>query len=190
MSRTDVFQNRTGDKPRARSTSDKRVAVPDAVWAPLTVTFLLAIPGLLGYVIGQPWLFPSLGPTAFLQAEAPHLPSARFYNVVVGHLLGLLSAFAAVAVFDASAAPSVLSSHTLPTVRLEAALLAVLITMLGTSLLRASHPPASATTLLIALGGMQATLKEAGIICTGVAIVAIAGEGVRQLRLRLVRPHS
>lgn len=184
---TDIEQSRVRSIGGKAAGGEHRTTVPDALWAPFAVTFLLAVPGVIGYLAGQPWLFPSLGPTAFLQAETPHLSSARFYNVVVGHLLGMLSAFAAVAVFDASTAPSVLSSHSLPTVRLEAALFAVLVTMLGTSMLRASHPPASATTLLIALGGMQATLKEVGIICTGIGILAVVGEGVRQVRLRFVR---
>lgn len=176
------------DAARARSPAEvhRRPSVPDAVWAPLAVASLLAVPGLLGYALGQPWLFPSLGPSAFLQAETPHLPSARFYNVVAGHLLGMLSAFVAVALLGASSAPPVMSSHTLSAVRLEAALLAVVLTMGATSLLRASHPPAAATTLLIALGGMQATAQEAGTICAGVLILAVVGEGVRQLRLRAV----
>ena len=187
MNRSNVQQSRMAAVPGQKPGHGRLATVPDAIWAPLSVTFLLAVPGVIGYLVGEPWLFPSLGPTAFLQAETPHLPSARLYNVLVGHLVGMLSAFAAVAFFGASNAPSVLSSHTLPAVRLEAALLAVLLTMLGTSLLRASHPPASATTLLIALGGMQATLQEAGIICTGVVMLAVIGEGVRQVRLRFVR---
>jgi len=35
--------------------------VPDMVWGPLAV-------GLIGLAAGQPWLFPSLGPTAYLLA--------------------------------------------------------------------------------------------------------------------------
>lgn len=190
MNQADIPRSRGSNALRQGAVHGERASIPDAIWAPLAVTFLLAVPGVIGYLVGQPWLFPSLGPTAFLQAETPHLPSARFYNVIVGHLVGMLAAFAAVWFFQASDAPSVLSSHSLPMVRLETALAAVLLTMLGTSLLKASHPPASATTLLIALGGMQATLSEAGIICTGIGILATVGECVRQVRLRFVRsPH-
>jgi CBS-domain-containing membrane protein len=159
--------------------------VPDIVWGPLSVTFLLAVPGALGYFLGQPWLFPSLGSTAFLQAESPHLPSARFYNAVAGHLLGVGAAFLAVTALGAANEPSVLSSHILSAPRLAASLLAVMLTLLATTLLRASHPPAAATTLLIALGGMQATGKEAATICAGVFIVAATGAVFRQLRLRV-----
>ncbi|MDZ8053379.1 MAG: hypothetical protein RMX68_014275 [Aulosira sp. ZfuVER01] len=45
--------------------------VPDIIWAPLTSAALILIVGLLGWVAHQPWLFPSLGPTVFLQAEQP-----------------------------------------------------------------------------------------------------------------------
>jgi uncharacterized membrane protein YphA (DoxX/SURF4 family) len=67
-----------------------------------------------------------------------------------------------------------------------AALVAVVLTMVATSLLRASHPPAAATALLISLGGMQATASEAGTICAGVLILGVVGEGVRQMRLRVL----
>lgn len=166
------------------------MAIPDGVWAPVAVTFLLAVPGVVGFLLGQPWLFPSLGPTAFLQAETPHLRSARFYNVLVGHLIGMAAGFLAVIALHADDAPPVMTSHILSAVRLEAALLAVFVTMVGTSLAGASHPPASATTLLIALGGMKATAREAAIIFVGLLTLAVIGEGVRQLRLRVMPSSS
>jgi hypothetical protein len=68
-------------------------AAPEQVWAPLTAGVLTFIPGLLGLLAGQPWLFPSLAPTAYLQAARPQEPAARFYNTVVGHLVGLAAAY-------------------------------------------------------------------------------------------------
>ena len=58
---------------------------------------LILIVALTAFWAGQPWLFPSLGPTAYLLAKYPELPSSRIYNCVVGHLVGLASGFAAVA---------------------------------------------------------------------------------------------
>lgn len=43
------------------------IGVPDIVWAPLAAALLMLIVGLIGLIAHQPWLFPSLGPTAFLQ---------------------------------------------------------------------------------------------------------------------------
>lgn len=84
-------------------------AVPDILWAPLAGGSLIVAVGLSGWAIGQPWLLPSLGPTAYLQAETPAHPSAKFYHVVVGHLIGLAAGFAAVAVFHAWQDPVLLS---------------------------------------------------------------------------------
>lgn len=88
-------------------------SIPDVVWAPLASGSLMLLVGLLGLIAHQPWLFPSLGPTAFLQAEQPDQPSARLYQTIVGHLCGLLSGILAVVLLGATTTPSVLSSHEL-----------------------------------------------------------------------------
>src|SRR5581483_7939824 len=43
----------------------------DATWAPLTASALMLVVGAVGLAADQPWLYPSLGPTAFMQAEYP-----------------------------------------------------------------------------------------------------------------------
>lgn len=164
--------------------------VPEAVWGPLVVGALLAAVGLIGLAAGQPWLFPSLGPTAYLVAEEPGKPSSRFYNTVVGHLVGFAAGVAAVLLLGASAAPSVLADKELAAVRVGAAALSGVLTMLGLSLLRASHPPAAATMLLVALGGFEPTWRDFGIVAAGVLIVAALGEGARLLRRRYLPPPS
>jgi len=63
--------------------------VPDIIWAPLATGAIVLIPGVVGLAAGRPWLFPSLGPTAYLQATQPQHPTSRFYNVLVGHLIGI-----------------------------------------------------------------------------------------------------
>ena len=55
-------------------------ALPDAVWAPLAGGGLALAVGLASLAAGQAWLLPSLGPTAYLQAEMPAHPAARAYN--------------------------------------------------------------------------------------------------------------
>ena len=158
--------------------------IPDAVWAPISAGVLLLVVGVLGLVTHQPLLFPSLGPTAFLQTETPDQPSARPYNVVVGHLVALLAGFLAVWVFGAVDAPSVLATHELTAPRVWASVLAVALTLLGGLLLRASHPPAAATTLLTSLGGFPPTLHSAATVMSGVLLITLLGEVFRRLRLK------
>ena len=169
-----------------RSSRPKRypLGVPDIVWAPLSAALLMGIVGLIGLLAHQPWLIPSLGPTAFLQTEQPEQPTARFYNTVMGHLHGLIAGVAAVLILGANAAPPVLSTHDLTPVRVWASVLAVGLNMLLGFVLKAFHPPAAATTLLVSLGGFKPTWQDAVTIMIGVLIVAIVGEALRRIRLK------
>ncbi|MGI8748327.1 MAG: hypothetical protein ACR2J4_08280 [Deinococcus sp.] len=49
-------------------------SIPETVWAPLSAGALMLVVGLIGLAAHQPLLFPSLGPTAFLQVETPGSP--------------------------------------------------------------------------------------------------------------------
>lgn len=158
--------------------------IPDLVWAPTIAGFLMLVVGLFGLAAHQPLIFPSLGPTAFLEAELPQLPSSRLYNTIVGHLIGMGSGLLLVTLLGASAAPSVLATGELTPIRVWASALAIVLNLLAGLLLKASHPPAAATTLLFALGGLKPTFHETIVVTIGVLIVAIIGEILRQLRLK------
>lgn len=150
------------------------------VLAPLAAGSVLLVIGGLGLLVGQPWLLPSLGPTVFLQTEQPQGESSQAYNVVVGHLTGLAVGLLAVWVFGAANAPSVLSSNGLSPDRVWASALAITLTLLGTGLLHASHPPAAATTLLVTLGGVRPTWSEIQSVLVAVLLVAVLGELARR----------
>jgi hypothetical protein len=62
--------------------------------------------------------------------------------------------------------------------------LAIALNMLFGIVLKASHPPAAATTLLVSLGGFKPTIADVTHVAIGVLIVAIAGEFLRQLRVK------
>lgn len=165
------------DRPPAR--------LPDTVWAPLTTGLLMLLVGGLGVMVHQVWLFPSLGPTVYLQAEMPDQPSSRLYNTVMGHALGVVAGLAAVLVF-AQGDPPVFAAHVLTWGRVLAGAVAVALTSWSGIVLKASHPPAAATTLLIALGGFRPNLSDMLALAAGVVIVALAGECLR--RIRAVNP--
>ncbi len=166
-----------------KSQKHQPITVPDVIWAPLAVGGLIGAAGLFGLAVGQPWLFPSLGPTAFLQAETPEQPASSFRSTVLGHAVGLAAGFAAVYLFGQADAPSVMATEHLTLARVGASVVAVALTMLGGTVLKASHPPAAATTLLVALGGLKATASGAAAVAAGVLIIAALGEGVRRVRL-------
>lgn len=175
----------SGVTPGGQAKAEARAiaTLPDAAWGPIAVGSVLGTDGLIGLAAGQPWLFPSLGPTAFLHAETPARPPSRFYNTVVGHLVGMAAGMAAVWLLGAATAPGVLASHELAPTRVGAAVLAAVLTMVGLSLLKASHPPAAATMLLVALGAFEPSARSAGVIVVGVVIVAVLGEAVGYIRL-------
>jgi hypothetical protein len=140
--------------------------------------------GATAVVARCPWLFPSLGSTAFLQAEYPHHRSAGIYHVVVGHILGLTSGFLAVGLLGANDAPPATAGASPSLVRLGAVALAVATTIVLQLVVRASHPPAVSTALLIALGAFAPSVHTAVTVVAGVLIVAVPGELLRRARLR------
>ncbi len=160
--------------------------LPGAAWGPFSVAISILTVGLLSVLTAQPWLIPSLGPTAYIQAENPEHPTTRFYNTVVGHFVGLASGFFSVILFNALNEPAVLTDKRLVLPRLLAAVLAMILTVGIAPVLRASHPPAAATTLLVALGSLK-TPQDALNVMIGVLIVAAVGEVLRRVRLGELR---
>lgn len=160
-----------------------KTRIPAFVWDPLATALLVFIPGAIGWATGQPWLFPSLGPTAYLQATAARQKISRLYNVLMGHLVGIGAACLCVWIFQATQAPSVFGSNVVHHRRLWASVLAMALMVLLQVPLTALHPPAAATLLLITLGGFQLEWSAMRALFIGLAITGIAGEMIRRLRL-------
>lgn len=98
-----------------------------------------------------PFVFPSLGPTAFLFFFSPTAPTASPRNTMIGHAIGIACGFAALLVFGLEHAPPAMASGVdLP--RVGAAALSLAATGAFMILFKAPHPPAGATTLIISLG--------------------------------------
>lgn len=146
---------------------------------------LLLVVAAAGWATGQPLIFASLGPTAYELIEKPRDRSARAYNIIVGHFVGLGSGFLALYLTNAWHAPMVGETSAVPAERMWAAVLAAVITTLGTLLLRAAQPAAVATALLVALGSMQAP-RDAIVIMAAVLIITVIGEPLRRLRMKLM----
>ena len=151
--------------------------------APLLAGAVMAIIGSLAWAAGVPWLFPSLGPTIAIQSQAPDSAVARPWNVVVGHLIGAAVGFACVHVTGAFGESPVNVAHLLSANRLVAATLAMILSMALQHAAKADHPPAQATTLLIAVGALDADLRGAGVLAAGILLVALLGEAVRRAKI-------
>ncbi len=160
--------------------------ISDLAWGTFWEGVLILIAGATALWSGHPWLFSSLGPTAYELAEKPELPSARLYNVIVGHFVAIGAGFASIAIVGAWNAPIVNAHSMMNAPRLWTAVIAVVLTVFLNLLLRSGQPAALATALLIALGTMQ-TAYAALWLAVGVLIVAIVGEPVRRIRLKALR---
>jgi hypothetical protein len=141
--------------------------------------------GLLGAAASEPWLFPSLGPTIFMQTVMPEARASKAWSVLVGHSVGVVAGYAAVFICCATMSSAGPALHGPSAPRILATMLAITGTMAGQRLLRAMHPPAAATTMLVALGSFPATLRSLAAIAAGVILVCIVGEVIRCLRRRM-----
>jgi CBS domain-containing membrane protein len=98
-----------------------------------------------------PFVFPSLGPTAFLFFFTPRTPAASPRNTIYGHAIGIACGYGALYLFGLErAAPAMVTG--VSTARIGAAALSLAATGALMILLKAAHPPAGATTLIISLG--------------------------------------
>lgn len=111
----------------------------------------IALMSLAAFVTGAPFVFPSLGPTAFLLFYSPLAPTASPRNTLCGHAIGAAAGYLSLVVFGLTQAPPALAtSVTLD--RVGAAALSLGLTAGLMVWLRVPHPPAGATTLIVSLG--------------------------------------
>jgi hypothetical protein len=156
----------------------------DAVWVPAVSAALIVIVGVVGYWMKQPWLFAGLGPTILLVASNPGHESSRFRSVVVGHLAAIGCAYLALVLLNATKAPSLLVTSTVPMARVWAGAGAMAMLGLVMPQLKAYHPPAAATALLVTMGAYRMTGKTPLALLCGVLLVAMAAEGLRYAKKR------
>jgi hypothetical protein len=164
-------------------------AAADAVWVPLVSGVLLLAAGALSLATGKPLLFAGLGPTALMVASSPGHPTTRFHSVVVGHATAVACAWLAILLLGADSPKVTLGAQAIPVARVWASAVAVAVTALVQPSLRAYHPPAAATALLIALGAYHPTWRNSLSLIIGVLVVALLGEWLQRIRLKEQRSH-
>lgn len=152
-----------------------------AVYAAVLAVLTLALAGVVGLLLKQPWLFPSLGPTVMLFFESPEQPASRPLNTIVGHLVGIVTGWACYTALGLTGRPSAPVGGLTVTYVIAGAL-AVGITTAILTLLKLSHPPAGASTLIVALGILHTPLQLLTMI-GAVALITAAGWAFNRLAL-------
>lgn len=111
----------------------------------------IAILALLAVVTDSPFVFPSLGPTAYLLFISPRAETSSPRNTIIGHAIGLICGYGALIFSGAATIP--FGAHAgVYGPRILAAALSLSATGAFMVALKAGHPPAGATTLIVSLG--------------------------------------
>lgn len=159
-------------------------AAHDSTWILGLFAFangLIAIGAMafVAFVTGEPFVFPSLGPTAFLLFYTPLLPAASPRNTLGGHFIGAAAGYLALVVFGLTdAAPALASGVT--GARVGAAALSLGLTSGAMVWARVPHPPAGATTLIVSLGILR---EPEQLVVLMLAVVLLVGQGLAINRL-------
>lgn len=139
----------------------------------------IAILAAVARISGTPFVFPSLGPTAFLLFATPLLPAASPRNTMYGHAIGIACGYGALwATGLAHAQPAMVAGVSWD--RVVAAALSLAATGAFMMLLDALHPPAGATTLIISLGIVTRPFHLA-IIEIAVALLVLQAIAINRL---------
>ena len=158
--------------------------VVDAIWVPAVAATLIVVAGAVGYWLKQPWLFAGLGPTVLMLASNPGHETTRFRAVVVAHLAAIGVAYLALLMLNASVSTAVITRATVPLPRVWASAAALAMLAILMPQLKAYHPPAAATALLVTLGAYRMTGKTPLALMAGVVAVAVIAELLNRVRPR------
>jgi CBS-domain-containing membrane protein len=133
----------------------------------------IGLSGTWAYLVKQPLLFPSLGATAFLIFETPMAEVGSPRNTIIGHSVGVAAAVLSLSIFGLLDAPSVYVTG-VSVGRIAAIALSVALTGGILRVLRSAHPPAGATTIIVA-SGLLVKPKQIADVLIGVLLLTIAG---------------
>lgn len=151
---------------------DERPSVGGALLTTGRVCSLLVGLAAFAWASGLPYLFPSLGPSAYALAVSPSSATSRPQRVFGGHLFGVVGGLVAYHLI----APGLTVTRVPPALTVDAARLAgsalVSIGITSAAMLATDlrHAPACATTLIVSLGLLM-SLLDAGIIMTAVLVL-------------------
>lgn len=136
----------------------------------VTIGILAAV----AMVSHTPFIFPSLGPTAILLFYTPLSPTASPRHTLFGHAVGILCGYGALLVVGLHHAPPAIVVG-VDSRRIMAAALSLAFTGALMILLKAAHPPAGATTLIVSLGIVT---KPFYLLVIEIAVALMVGQAI------------
>jgi CBS-domain-containing membrane protein len=151
----------------------------NAVYTATGSLVAIALSGFWAWLLEEPLLFPSLGATAFLFFETPLAEVGTPRNAVIGHFVAIAAAVGSLAAFGLLDAPSAYVEGVTPA-RIAAVAVSVALTGGLLRLLRAAHPPAGATTIIVS-SGLLAEPRQIAAVAVGVLLITVAGWALNRL---------
>lgn len=155
---------------------------PRLVWAAyvfINSFVTIGLLALLALLTGSPFVFPSLGPTAYLFFFSPLAETSSPRNAILGHAIGLVCGYAAYLLATSSSPPFAMYAG-VHGPRVLAAGISLSATGALMVLFRVSHPPAGATTLIVSLGIISHP-KELVIIEIAVFLLTLQALAINRL---------
>jgi CBS-domain-containing membrane protein len=139
----------------------------------------IAAMSLVALVTGEPFVFPSLGPTAFLLFYTPMLPASSPRNTLAGHAIGAAAGYLALAAFGLLHDPPALASS-VTAARAGAAGLSLGLTSGAMVWAGVPHPPAGATTLIVSLGILREP-EQLAVLMVAVGLLVLQAFAINRL---------
>lgn len=165
---------------KLRLSVDESVNLRDDLSAGTNVMLHFLLLGGLAWGSGQPFLFPSLGPSAYLLAAGEKPRAEGTYHVVGGHAIAAVCGLITYLLFadgivalDAFEQGTPFSSDV--GLLVLSGTVAMVLTTVGMLWSDTNHPAACATTLIVALGLMSTVLEVIIIVVSVIILVWFHG---------------
>lgn len=139
----------------------------------------IALMSMAALATGAPFVFPSLGPTAFLLFYTPMTPPASPRNTICGHAIGAAAGYLSLVIFGLTDAPPAFATS-VTWDRVGAAALSLGLTAGVMVWLKVPHPPAGATTLIVSLGILK-TPWQLAVLMVAVFLLVVQAFVINRL---------
>lgn len=145
-----------------------------ALFVCINSAITIGVLALVALATHAPFVFPSLGPAAYVLFFHPKMPTAAPRHAVFGHGIALLGGYFALWVTGLRHAPSTVAmGMTWP--RVAAAAISLAVTGGAIVLAKCEHPPAGATALIVSLGIIT---RPRYLLIIELAVLVMVGQAI------------